>query len=331
MSASDRWDAFQQRHDWAGFPLAVAYKFFDDQGGYLAALLAYYAFLSLFPLLLLLTTVLAFVLAGDVTAQHDVLRSTLAQFPVIGNDISHNVGSLRGSTPALVVGILGSAYGGLGVAQAGQNAMSDIWGVPRNRRPNPVKARLRSAAAVAALGVGVVVTTVLAGLFGSSGTFGHHLGPVARALALAVSVVGNLGLFVLGFSLLTSSRVPRRQLLPGALAAGVCWEVLQLIGGYYVRHALRNATQTYGLFGTVLGLVAFLHLASVLTVLCAEVNVVRARRLYPRSLLTPFTDDVTLTDADERSYEALATTQQTKGFENIDVTFSGDGNDELDG
>ena len=49
----------------AGFPLAVLYKYVDDNGGYLAALITYYAFVSLFPLLLLLSTVLGFVLAGD--------------------------------------------------------------------------------------------------------------------------------------------------------------------------------------------------------------------------------------------------------------------------
>jgi YihY family inner membrane protein len=321
MSAKSRLDRAQQDRGWLGFPLAVAYKFVDDQGGYLAALLAYYAFLSLFPLLLLLTTVLAFVLAGDVSAQHEVLRSTLAQFPVIGDQIRTNVTSLRGSTSAVVVGVLGSLYGGLGVAQAGQNAMNDIWGVARNRRPNPIKARLRSVGALAALGVGVVATTVLSGAFASSGALGHHVGVAARVLALAVSAVGNVLLFIAAFRLLTARHVPLAQLLPGAVAAALGWQVLQSVGGYYVSSTLRNATATYGLFGIVLGLIAFLHLAAVLTVLCAEVNVVRARRLWPRALLTPFTDDVELTDADERSYEALATTQQTKGFENIDVTF----------
>ena len=324
MSVSDRWDAYQQRRTWIGFPLAVFYKFFDDQGGYLAALLAYYALLSLFPLLLLMTTLLAFLLAGDVNTQHEVLRSTLEQFPVIGNDLRTNVHSLRGSAAALVVGVLGSVYGGIGVAQAAQNAMNDSWGVPRNRRPNPLKARLRSAAVVGALGLGVVATTVLSGLFASSGALGHHLGPVGRALTLVVSMLGNIALFGSGFHLLTASPVPRRQLLPGAVAAALSWQVLQFVGGYYMAHTLKGATHTYGFFGTVLGLVAFLHLAAVLTVLSAEVNVVRARRLWPRALLTPFTDDVDLTAADERSYESLARTQQTKGFERIDVSFDGD-------
>ena len=64
MTASERLDRFQQRHPGAGFPLAVIYKYVDDSGAYLAALIAYYGFVSLFPLLLLLSTVLGFVLPG---------------------------------------------------------------------------------------------------------------------------------------------------------------------------------------------------------------------------------------------------------------------------
>jgi YihY family inner membrane protein len=321
MSVTERLDRFQQKHTWAGFPLAVIYKFTDDQGGYLTATLAYYSFLSLFPLLLLLTTLLGFLLSGDVSAQQRVLTSTLSQFPIIGDQIRTNVTSLRGSAVALTVGVAGSLYGGLGVAQAGQNAMNNIWGVSRNRRPNPLRARLNSLTAVLALGIGAVATTVLSGLFTGSGSGSLHLGIIGRFVALGVSLVGNMVIFVAAFRMLTADHVHRRDLVPGAVAAAVAWQGLQWLGTYYVRHSLTHATQTYGLFGVVLGLVAFLHLAGLLTLLCAEVNVVRARRLWPRSLMTPFTDDVHLTEADERSYESLATTQQTKGFEDIDVSF----------
>ena len=148
MSVSEWLDGFQQRHPAAGFPLAVIYKFVDDQGAYLAALVTYYAFVSLFPLLLLLTTILGFILHGNPDLQKQIVNSTLSQFPVIGDQIGSPKG-LSGSGIGLVVGILGSLYGGLGVAQAAQNAMNVAWGVPRNERPNPLKARARRPAAPA--------------------------------------------------------------------------------------------------------------------------------------------------------------------------------------
>ena len=312
-------DAFQRRHRWVGFPLAVVYKFVDDQGGYLAALLAYYGFVSLFPLLLLLVTVLAFALDGDPAAQQRVLDSALSQVPVLGQQIRTNVSSLQGSTPALVTGILGSLYGGTGVAQAGQNAMNTLWAVPRHRRPNPVLSRLRSLLAVIVLGSGLVATSVLSGLVASADAAGF--GSAGRVLGLLVALGGNGLLFVAGFRMLTAEHIPFRALVPGALAAAAAWQVLQAVGGFYVTQRLTSASQVYGVFGVVLGLLGFLYLAALLTLLCAEVNVVRARRLWPRSLLTPFTDDVELTPADERSYEGLAKTQTTKGFEQVDVTF----------
>lgn len=319
--AVGRVDRYQQEHRWVGFPLAVVYKFVDDQGGYLAALLAYYGFLSLFPLLLLLITLLGFVLQGDHGLQQQVLTSTLAQFPIVGDQLRSNIASVRGSTPALVVGVLGSLYGSLGVAQAGQNAMNAIWAVPRNRRPNPIRSRIRSLRSVALLGTGMVLTTVLSGLFTSGGAFGTDLGTGGTALAVLIALVGNAALFLGGFRLLTANQVPLRSFLPGALAAAVAWQVLQVLASLLVAHQLKRASEIYGLFAIVLGLVGWLYLAALITLVCAEVNVVRCRRLWPRALLTPFTDDVDLTDADERQYTALATTQQAKGFEQIDVSF----------
>ncbi|MGA8926223.1 MAG: YhjD/YihY/BrkB family envelope integrity protein, partial [Solirubrobacterales bacterium] len=90
-------DAYQRRHRWLGFPIAVVYKFGDDQGPYLTALITYYGFLSLFPLLLLLVTILGFVLQGDPHLQDKVVNSTLAELPIIGSQLRENVRSLKGS------------------------------------------------------------------------------------------------------------------------------------------------------------------------------------------------------------------------------------------
>jgi len=107
VSLTERLDSFQRRHRWAGFPIAVTYKFFDDQGSYLSALIAYYGLVSLFPLLLLLTSVLGFVLQGNAPLQEAILHSALSQFPVIGTQITAPSG-LRGSGGGLVVGALGA-------------------------------------------------------------------------------------------------------------------------------------------------------------------------------------------------------------------------------
>ncbi len=108
---------------------------------------------------------------------------------------------------------------------------------------------------------------------------------------------------------------------PGALLAAVGWQLLQSFGTAYVGHVVKNASATNGVFALVLGLIAWLYLEAVIVVLCAEVNVVRSRRLYPRALLTPFTDNVQLTGGDERAYTSAAKAQRNKGFQQIDVSF----------
>jgi membrane protein len=324
MSVVARLDAAQQRHSWLGLPIAVGYKFFDDQGGYLAALITYYGFLSLFPLLLLAITILGFVLVHDPTLRDQILTSALVDFPIVGRQVTDDIGGYRGSGVALVFGIVGSLYGGLGVAQAGQNAMNVVWAVPRNRRPNPLQSRVRSLRLLLVLGLGILVTTALSALSASAQSFAHDLNGVGvglRILAFAVAVVANVGLFVLAFRLLTVKPVTVRDVWVGAVVAGLVWQLLEVLGTWVLGHEVKGATEVYGTFGFVLGLVFWIYIEALVVVFCAELNAVLRGGLWPRALLTPFTDDVDLTPADEQVYDAMASAQQAKGFEQIDVSF----------
>jgi YihY family inner membrane protein len=321
VGAIRRFDEYQRRHRWLGVPIAVVYKFADDQGGYLAALITYYGFLSLFPLLLIFSTVLGFVLPGNHALQQQLVHSALAQFPIIGDQLTDSAQPLRGSGVGLVVGILVALYGGLGVAVAIQNALNQVWGIPMNRRPDPLRARLRSMLLLLLFGVGVLVTTVLSGLAAGAGDLGAQLDIGLRLAAVAVSVTANCVLVLLAFRALTSRRVSVRDVLPGAILAALAFQVLLSTGAFFVRTGLLGSSQVYGLFGIVLGLMAWIYLESIILVLAAELNVVLARRLWPRSLLAPFVEDRDLTGADRRSYTSYAHAQQYKESQSITVEF----------
>ena len=317
----ERLDAYQRRHTWLGFPLAVVYKFYDDQGNFLAAMITYYGFLSLFPLLLLLTTVLGFILHDNADLQAQVVTSALAQFPVIGHQIRSNVKAVNGNGTALMIGILGTVYGGLGIAQAVQNAFNKIWAVPRNERPNPVVSRLRSLLLLMVLGLGVLATTVLSALSTNAQAYGADLGAGLRWAATGVSVVVNILLLMLAFRVATARNISTRDIRVGAVTAAIAWQLLQIVGTYYLSHKLRGATAVYGLFGIVLGLLAWIYLEALILVLCTEINVVRRDQLWPRALLTPLTDDVDLTSADKEAYASYASAERFKGNEEVDVSF----------
>lgn len=324
MAGVAEWlDRFQRRHRAAEFPIAVVYKYLDDFGTYLAALIAYYAFVSLFPLLLIFSTVLGIVLVGHPDLQQRVLDSALSEFPVVGGQLS-DPKRMGGGTVGLVIGILGSVYGGLGVAQALQYAMNTAWGVPRNRRPNPLLARGRSLLLVTTAGLAVIGTTVLSTVGGIGvGSFG----PALRLVALAASVALNAIVFIFVFQIATARDLTVHQVAPGAIAAAIVWQLLQSFGVVYVEHVVRHASATNGVFALVLGLIAFLYLTAVAVVLSVEINVVRVDRLHPRALMTPFTDDVRLTSGDRRAYSGQAEAQQMKGFQEIDVRFDRPGDD----
>ena len=317
-------DRYQRRHHVLGFPIGVVYKFFDDQGVYLAALLTYYGFLSLFPLLLLLASVLGFVLREDPQLREQILDSTISQFPVIGDQL-RDPSSLEGSGVALVVGALVALYGALGVAQALQNAMNTAWAVPRNDRPNPVKARLRSLLIILTGGLAVVATSTVSVLAGTLGAPGGIMSSEAAVPATIAAVVANTLIFAAVFRVGTARRLNLGDVLPGAVLAAVLWQLMQLFGSAYAAGIVKDSTPTYGVFALVLGLLGWTFFVALGVVFSVELNVVRSKRLYPRALLTPFTDQVDLTPADRQAYADAARAQRHKGFEKVAVTFEHDG------
>jgi YihY family inner membrane protein len=306
-----RLDARQRRYTPAAFVFGVVKKYGDDNGGVLVANLAFSAFVSLFPLLLVLVTLLGLVAAVNPAFRSDALNAVAHQVPIIGKQLTGNVHQLqRSSVIGLIVGLIGLVWGATGLAQAGLFTMEQVWNVPGPARPGFVPRLGRAAAFLGLLGVGVVATTLLAGL-------NNYVSNAAIFVVLAevAAAVVNVGMYVAAFRLLTPKSVPTRRLLPGAVVGGIGWTLLQYLGTYLVHHLL-HSDSAYGVFATVLGLVAWINLAVQLTVYAAEVNVVLARRLWPRSLVQP-----PLTDADRASMALQATQNQRRKEQRVVVSF----------
>ena len=303
-----------------GFPLAVIYKYFDDQGPYLAAILTYYAFIAIFPMMLIASSVLGFVLQGNPELQARLLDSALSQFPIVGTQLGRPEG-LQGSTSGVIVGSLAALYGITGLGQAAQNALNVAWAIPRNVRGNPVVSRLRSLVLLSVSGLAVLLVTAATGVVGNLGSFGVDLGSWVVGVTTAISVSATAVVLALMMRFTTSRRPSFRGSLPGAFVIAVLWHLMQVLGGSYVREIVTTTTEVNAVFALVLGLIALLFVASAMGVLGVELNVVLNQRLYPRALLTPFTDAVELTEADRRAYASYAKAQRHKGFQHVDVTY----------
>jgi inner membrane protein YhjD len=302
-------DEFQQRHTALAVPMAVLKKFGDDGAGSLAALVAYYAFFSLFPLLLVFYTILGFVLQGDTGTQISIEQQVAHQFQAVSGFVT--VKTLHGSVAALVIGLATALWSGLGITQAAQNAFDRVWAVPFKDRPDFLRRRLRGLALLGLLGVLFIVASLASGLV----TGGLGKGAPLKIAGIASSLLINVVLFLAAFRFMTARTVPTSCMWIGVVLAAVFWEILQVLGGVYIGHFLKHASATYGTFGVVLGLLVFLHLGAQLTIYAAEINVVLNRKLYPRSLFGASGP------ADHRTLEALAKVEERHDTERIDVHF----------
>lgn len=309
-----RIDAFQKGRRWLAVPVAVVKKFGDDGANREAALVAWWGFFSLFPLLLLFTSVLGFVLAGDPGAQRDIRDSALANFPVVGPTLS--TGDLTGSGTALAIGIVGALLSGIAVTLAAQDAFNKVYAVPKRERPNALKARLRGLVLLVVLGLLQIAAT------GVTAVVASHGGAATNVLALAAGLLLNLVLFFAVFRLLTSDAVPTSHLRPGIVTAAILWTLLLRFGGLYTEHVVQEAGATYGTFAAVIGLLTWLYVGARVLVYSAELNSVITARLWPRSLFGE-----PQTEADFRAKAAVARIEEQTSDERIVARFGTEGDE----
>ncbi len=271
-----KFDRFQQKHEVLAVPAATIKKFSDDSASTYAVAVAFYAFFSVFPLLLVALTILGYLLAGDPTLLHSVRDSVLGNFPVIGDSIKND--KLKGHALGLIVGVALLLWSSLGVTGAINNALDHVWAIPNTERANYFVKKLRGLLLLMALGTLFVVASGVSGIV--SGPLG---GPALKVFGIIVSILINVGLFLAAFHFLCSDPPGWRSLLPGTIGAAILWEVLQVGGGVYIDH-IKNSSSAYGTFALVLGILAWIHLGSQITVYCAELNTVLAKKAWPRPL-----------------------------------------------
>jgi inner membrane protein YhjD len=278
-----KFDRLQQKHTALAVPAATIKKFGDDSAGTYAVAVTFFAFFAVFPLLLVSLTILGYVLSGDKSLMDSVRNSVLGNFPVIGPTLGHD--RLKGSVLALVSGVLLLLWSSLGVTAAVTNALDHVWDIPKHERDSFFEKRLRGLLLILVVGTLFVIASFISGVV-SNGLGG----PALKAFGILVSIIVNIALFVAAFRFLCSEPPAWRDLFPGAIAAAILWEVLQVLGGIYIGH-IRHTSNAYGTFALVLGILAWLHLGSQMTLYCAELNTVIAKRAWPRALFGDPEDD----------------------------------------
>jgi YihY family inner membrane protein len=286
----DRVDQWQQRRPFTAVPGAVLRKYSDDRAGQLAAQISHAAFLAVFPMVLVLFTLVAVVLHGHPAVQDEIIDSALRQFPVLGPDLRRNVKQVSTSNlVVLAVSVLWLLYGSMKLSRASQVMMAKVWDIHRDDLPNFVHWIPRAAGFLAVLGVGFIAGGALAGL----GAFGR-LGGFSAWIGFALSLVVNVLMYWGGFAIVV--HIPRkdRAVWPGAVIGGAGWTLLQFGGVLLINHQLRHLTTLYGTFATVLGLIWWIALGAMITVYAAEANVVLTRHLWPRSVRRPRRADGTI-------------------------------------
>ena len=247
-------------------------RYGEDGGGYLAAAIAYYGFLSFFPLVLLALSVVGFLLASRPELAADMRTAIAGSVPGLSSVVGKNLMAIESSRAgAGLLGFVGLLWTGTGVVGAARNALRVVFrqGPPRGgwgEKPRLVGMTLGlGAVALAATGLSAGVATLEAG-----GPAGLVLKVVAAIVALGL----DLGLFLLTYKLLIAQRTSWRRLLPGAVFAAIGWGLLKLLGAWYAQLTVERSGSVYGPFAATIGVLVILYLAGRVFVYGAELNAV---------------------------------------------------------
>ena len=317
QGALRRLDSYQQRHPALSVPIAVVRKFVEDESTNLAAQIAFWAFFSVFPLLLVFVTLLGYFLPPNL--QGDVLGRVASFFPLLSTD---SIGHLSGEWWTLVVGGASALWSGSLVVTTTQSAFNSVWEIPIAQRPSFGAQIGRSFVALAAIGLGLVASTVISSYIAGAAT-GTNLSMAGRLAGYLIAVALDVGLFLTAFRLLTDREVATRDVLPGALLSGVVFWLLQQLSALIISRYLHTAERTYGNFATVITMLWWFYLQGIVTLLGAQLNVVIKERLHPRGLV-----DTPATEADYRAYDAYAKERTYLDDERVYTEFSRDNPDD---
>jgi len=292
----DRLDLLQQRVPPVAFAIGVWLRYREDRNYEYAALLSYYGFFSLFPLLLVLVTLLGWILKDNQELLNRILESTFSQIPVVGTELARDVTALDGNGVTLLLGVLVTLWAGLGVVKVAQDAFNNMWGQSIMRRPGFFPKLLRSIGSLVVIGGGFVLATIVSGF-----TFAVSLPGLSAVFGVIISVLVNAAVLLATFKVLTASPVAIRSLVPGATLGAIALWILQLVGSIYIEGVIVGAGAIYGSFATVIGLLVWMALVARVILLASEVNVVTERHLWPRSF-----EGRNLTDADMRAFDEVS-------------------------
>lgn len=307
-------DNFQQRHHGLSFPIAVIKKYSDDEAGHQAALITYYGFLSLFPLLLVATSVIDLIAYHNPELRARLVADINSYFPIVGNQLQTQVHNTSHSGVALVTGALFALYGARGIANAVRGALDHAWAIPKVKRSGFPQNALKSFALLLGAGLGLLLTVTLAGY--ATATLGHAM--IFRLVPLAINVCLLYLIFMYAFLIGTSRRHPRKDIRLGAITATIGLLILQTVGGYFITHQLNKLGGLYGQFALVLTLMFWIYLQAQVLTYAIEINVVHTYKLWPRSL-----GALPITPADQKAYRLYAEKEayRPRPEEEIDVTF----------
>lgn len=237
-----------------------------------ASVLAFFGFLSIFPLMLAATTILGLVLEDNEELQQRIIDGALADIPVLGQQLQNDPASLSGSVWVLIAGLAAALWSATKSFVAMQRAFDDVWEIDVDHRDPMPKQRGKAVLGLVFIGAAQIASLTISTIVRAADL------PTAGRVVLAIATIAiNISMLAAMLRFLTAAEPTWNDIWPGAVTAGIAYTLIQRFGTDIVMRIINNASDTYGQFALVLGLVTWLSLLAIATIMSAELNAALVR------------------------------------------------------
>ena len=280
---------FLSANRWTRFPWAVVQTFSKAEGALLSGSMAYYTFLSLLPLLMVVAFVLATFASPEPGAREAVAEALNQAFPGVGTDVFEGVISqvVQNSAVLGVFGLLSTFYAGSGFVGSMTACMNRMWGLPTGR--NPVGQKIVNILIVMMLGTVLLGSALLTIWVSATAQRTLELQPTSPVISMIEELAGPTSMLLvllLLYRLLPARRHSWLSQVPGAILGGFGFYVLKRGFDLWASHSAGIGVLPRSLVSVTL-LLVWLGFFGQLILYGAALNVVLDRRRRGEPIMPP--------------------------------------------
>ena len=254
----------QRTHGWLGILAGAARETLKPDSSITTAAIAYFALFSLFPLALLSISIASFYF-GPLMDQQLIIQKLEFIAPALGQLLGKNIGEIiRARGPVSAIAFVGLVWSASTIFYTLTQTLYGIWG---HKRRHPVWKRrgLAILFVLAFVGPALFLASFAGSLIANLRTWlPNQIIPLGNGISFVLAILLDVALFMLLYIMLPHGASTWREILPGAMGAGLLWELAKKAFLFIVSTYISVSNLVYGSVAAIIAFLVWAYLSGLI-------------------------------------------------------------------